>query len=205
MIAIQRINMKKILFILIVLIFSTISICSAYMEDKVFCTIWKNSITVTMEKENNYKCTEYITLLSQAINTEYNDVLSIQKLINQWYDIDFRKSIREEKRAKIKKMITIKNQIESAVAEFDSNLFTKIKEYVVYTTSSYKTTCKKALKGLQNIQSQWWKISSSIKKKMGYLQEEIDTIDNIIKAADYDTLIKNFNRHLYLKNLIEWK
>ena len=40
---------------------------------------------------------------------------------------------------------------------------------------------------------------------MGYLQEEIDAIDNIINATDYDTLMKNYNRHLYLKNQIEWK
>lgn len=197
--------MKKVVLISIVLIFWIISTCSAYMEDKVFCTISKNSITVTLEKENNYKCTEYLILLSQAINTEYNDVLSIQKLINQWYDVDYWKNIRETKREKIKKMITIKDQIESAVAEFDANLFTKIKEYVVYTTSSYRTTCKKALKWLKNIQTQWWKISSSVKKKMDYLQEEIDTIDNIMKSIDYDDLMKNFNRHIYLKNQIEWK
>ena len=67
------------------------------------------------------------------------------------------------------------------------------------------TTCKKTLKLLKNIQSQWWKISSSVKKKMNYLQEEIDTIDNIMKSTDYDDLMKNFNRHIYLKNQIEWK
>ena len=197
--------MKKIILTIIVFTIFFAGFSSAYMEDKVFCTIWKNSITVTLEKEQNYKCSEYLTLLSQAINTEYNDVLSIQKLINQWYDVEYWKNIRESKRDKIKKMITIKDQIESAVAEFDSNLFTKMKEYVVYTTSSYRTTCKKTLKLLKNIQSQWWKISSSVKKKMNYLQEEIDTIDNIMKSTDYDDLMKNFNRHIYLKNQIEWK
>lgn len=197
--------MKKTILTFIVIITFVTSLCSAYMEDKVFCTIWKNAITVTMEKESNYKCDEYLTVLSQAINTEYNDVLSIQKLINQWYDIEYRKEIREEKRARIKKMITIKDQIESAVAEFDHNLFIKLKEYIIYTTSTYGTNCKKALKWLKNIQSQWWRISSSVKKKMEYIQEEIDTIDNIMQATDYDTLIENFNRHLYLKNQIEWK
>ena len=197
--------MKKTILTIIVFITSLTSLCCAYMEDKVFCTLWKNSITVTLEKEHNYKCSEYISILSQAINTEYNDVLSIQKLINQWYDVDFWKAIREEKRAKVRKMISIKEEIEKAVAEFDTNLFTKMKEYIMYTTSSYRITCKKLLKWLKNIESQWWKISNSVRKKMGYLQEEIDAIDNIINATDYDTLTKNFNRHLYLKNQIEWK
>ncbi len=204
MITIQSIKMKKIVFTAIVLIFTT-SFCSAYMEDKVFCTISKDSITVTMEKSNNYKCSEYLSVLSQAINSDYNDILSVQKLINQWYDVDFWKQIREEKREKIKKMISIKDQIETAIAKFDSNLFEKIKEYVVYNSTPYRATYKKALNALNAIQQQWWKHSSSTTKKIEFMQEEITVIDNIIQATDYDTLIKNFNRHLYLKNQIEWK
>jgi hypothetical protein len=30
-------------------------------------------------------------------------------------------------------------------------------------------------------------------------------IENIMNAEDYDVLIKNFNRHVYLKKQIEWK
>lgn len=197
--------MKKVLLISIVFLSFVSSISFGYMEDKVFCTISKNSITITLERENNYKCMEYLNVLSQTINTEYNDVLSIQNLINQWYDIEYWKNIREEKRDKIKKMITVKNQIESAVKEFDQNLFMKIKEYVVYTVSPYKTTYKKALKNLKAVQQQWWKISNTVKKTMDYLQEDIEVIDNIINSTDYDILMKNFNRHLYLKKQIEWK
>ena len=205
MIAIQRIKMKKTIITTIVLIFWTISICSAYMEDKVFCTISKNSITVTLEKQNNYKCSEYISVLSQAINTESNDILSIQKLINQWYDVDYRKEIRDAKRDKLKKMLTVKWQIEAAVSEFDANLFVKLKDYIIYTVSSYQTKYKKVLKHLNNLKNQGWAISSNVKKKMDYLQEDITVIDKIIEATGYEVLMNNFNRHLYLKNQIEWK
>lgn len=175
------------------------------MEDKVFCTIWKDSITVTMEKNNNHKCNEYINALSKAINTEYNNVLSLQQIINQWYDIDFWKSIREQKRTQIKKMISIKEQIESAVSEFDQNLFKKIKEYIIYSASSEKSKYKKTLKYLENMKKSWTYISPSINKKMQYLSEEITVIENMTSATDYDTLMKNFNRHLYLKDQIIWK
>jgi len=197
--------MKKIILSIIVFVGVFSCFCSAYMEDKVFCTLWKNSITVTLEKQHNYKCSEYLTLLSQTINTEYNDILSIQKLIKQWYDVDFWKEIREWKREKLKKMITIKEQIEKAVSEFDSNLFIKMKDYVVYTVTPYQTKYKKILKQLNNIKNQWQKLSNDVKKKMEYLQEDVTIIDNIIKSTDYDILMKNFNRHLYLKNQIEWK
>ena len=195
---------KAILSITIFSIFFT-GFSLAYVEDKVFCTIWSNSITVTMEKEHNYKCKEYLSVLSQAINTEYNDIISIQKLINQWYDVDYWKEIRETKRERLKRILTLKEQIETAVAEFDTNLFVKMKDYIIYTVSPYQTKYKKVLKHLENYKNQWWRITSDVKRKMDYFQEDITVIDNIINATDYDTLIKNFNRHLYLKNQIEWK
>lgn len=197
--------MKKTALAIVMFSIFFIGFSSAYVEDKVFCTIWSNSITVTMEKEHNYKCKEYLSVLSQAINTEYNDIISIQKLISQWYDIDFWKEVRETKRDRLKKILTLKEQIETAVTEFDTNLFVKMKDYIIYTVSPYQTKYKKVLKHLNNYKNQWGKIPSDIKRKMDYFQEEISVIDNLIEATDFDTLIKNFNRHLYLKNLIEWK
>ena len=197
--------MRKFIIAIIVFVLFFSAFSFAYMEDKVFCTLSRNSITVTLEKQQNYKCSEYLSLLSQAINTEYNDILSIQKLIKQWYDVEYWKEIRQAKTEKLKKMLTIKEQIELAVSEFDSNLFVKMKDYVVYTISSYQVKYKKALKHLNNLKDQWGVISNDVKKKMNYLQEDITVIDRIIEATDYDTLIKNFNRHLYLKNQIEWK
>ena len=196
--------MKKLFWIFIVLIIN-LSICSAYMEDKVFCTIWKNSITVTLEKQSNYKCVDYVSLLFQTINTEYNNILSIQKLIKQWYDVDYRKTIMDDKIEKLKKMLTIKEQIETAVSEFDSNLFIKVKDYVIYSVSSYQTKYKKVLRYLNSVDSEGWKISSDMRKKMGYLQEDILVIDKIYESTGYETLVNNFNRHIYLKNQIEWK
>ena len=197
-------SMKKLFWILIVLIMN-LTICSAYMEDKVFCTLWKNSITVTLEKQSNYKCSEYLSVLSQIINNEYNDILSIQKLIKQWYDVDYWKEIRESKKEKLKKMLTIKEQIETAVSEFDSNLFVKVKDYVIYTVSSYQTKYKKVLRYLNSVDSGGGKMSSDMRKKMDYLQEDILVIDKIFDSTGYEDLVNNFNRHIYLKNQIEWK
>ena len=197
--------MKKFILTIMLLIYLVTNVCFAYIEDKVFCTLWKNSITVTMEKENNYKCTEYLTLLSQVINTEYIDILSIQKLIKQWYDVEYRKEVMEMKKEKLRKVIALKWQIETAISEFDSNLFIKLKDYIIYIVSLKQNKYEKVLKHLNNLEKQGSMVSKSIKKKMEYLQEDITIIDNIIEATGYDTLMNNFNRHLYLQNQIEWK
>jgi hypothetical protein len=36
-----------------------------------------------------------------------------------------------------------------------------------------------------------------------YLKEQVQVIENILTAEDYDVLIKNFNRYVYLKKQIE--
>ena len=197
--------MKKFLTTIAIITISFIWFSFSYLEDKVFCTITKNSIIVTIEKEKNYKCNEYLSVLSKSINAEYQNVLSIQALIEQWYDVDFWKEIREEKRSLIKKMLSIKEQIETAVAEFDTNMFVKIKDYLVYSSATDRTNFKKTLKHLENIEKNGWHHSSSVKKKISYMQEAITAIDNINSTNDFDTLMKNFNRYIYLKNQIIWK
>jgi hypothetical protein len=197
--------MKKFVTIIAILTITFIWYTHAYLEDKVFCTISKNAITVTIEREKNYKCNEYLSVLSKSINTEYQNVLSIQALIEQWYDVDFWKEIRETKRAQIKKMLSIKEQIETAVKEFDTNMFLKIKDYLVYSTATDRTNFKKTLKHLENIEKNGWHHSSSVKKKISYMQDAITAIDTINSTNDFDTLMKNFNKYIYLKNQIVWK
>lgn len=201
----SNLSMKKALIIVWILITCFVWSSFAYLEDKVFCTITKNAIIVTIEKEKNYKCNEYLSVLSKSINTEYQNVLSIQSLIEQWYDVDFWKEIRETKRAQIKKMLSIKEQIETAVQEFDVNMFIKIKDYLVYITATDRTNYKKALKHLDNIEKNGGYINPSIKKKIGYMNDAIAAIDTINSTDDFDTLMKNFNRYIYLKNQIVWK
>jgi hypothetical protein len=196
--------MKKSI-IMIVIIFSFLWTALAYMEDKVFCTVSKNSITVTMEKKNNFKCSEYITVLSQSINNEYNNILSLQKLINQWYDVEYWKEVREQKRTQIKKMLNLKEQIENAVSEFDWNLFIKLKEYIVYSSSSDRTKYKKAIRLIESYQKNWWYLQYDMKNKLLYLKEAVTAIDNMPSTTWYENLMVYYNRYLYLKNQIAWK
>ena len=119
--------MRKLIIFNIIFVLFFLGYSFANMKDNFFCTITPGSITVTLERQNNYKCSQYIKVLSQAINKEYKDVLEIQTIIKQWYDIEFWTSIRENKRERIKKILLVKEQIEEAVFNFDDNLFLKIK------------------------------------------------------------------------------
>lgn len=196
--------MKKLLFASIIFLFAFFGYSFANMQNNFFCTISPDLITVTMERDNNHKCSQYLRVLSQSINKEYNNVLQIQSLIKQGYDVDFWTEIREKKRGDIKKMLIIKEQIEISVQKFDDSLFAKIKEYLVYSSSPYKLKYKKILKPIENIDPTIY-IRYEIKTKIWFMKEQIQVIDAMIISENYDTLMKSFNRYVYLKNQIEWK
>lgn len=196
--------MKKLVLTIVMIWFVFVWASFWYMENKVYCTISPNTITVTLDKQNNYKCGDYVTVLTQAINKEYKNVLAIQNLVKQEYDVDFWISIREKKRDQIKKMLWIKKQIEDSVWEFEENLFDKTQEYIIYSTNAYKIKYKKLLKPLEELE-EWTYLNLSVRNKIKLMQEQLDVIEALSLAEDYEVLMKNFNRYIYLKKQIEWK
>lgn len=196
--------MKKIILI-IISILCIVNVSYGYVEDLVFCTIKSDSITITIKKENNYKCTEYLDVLSQTINTEYNNIISAQNLINKWYDTEFRTEIRDTKIEKVKKLVSTKEQIEEAIKEFDNNLFIKIKDYLTYTLSPERADFQAILKTIKANQKKWINLTNSEKQKLNQIEDAIKQINTIMTTSDFDTLIKSFNKYLYLKKQILWK
>ena len=196
--------MKKTWLTIAVILFGFVGTSFAYMENKVFCTISPSSIVVTLDRESNYKCSDYITVLTQAINKEYKNVLAIQNLIKQNYDVEFWTEIRETKRFQIQKMLIIKQQIEDSVWEFEENLFDKTKEYMIYTTAPYRTKYRKLLRPLEDLESGTY-LSFNVRTKIRLMQEQLAVIAKISLAEEFEVLMKDFNRYVYLKNQIEWK
>ena len=196
--------MKKTWLTIAMILFGFVGTSFAYMENKVFCTISPSSIIVTLDRESNYKCSDYITVLTQAINKEYKNVLAIQNLIKQNYDIEFWTDIRETKRFQIQRMLIVKQQIEDSVDEFEENLFDKTKEYMIYTTAPYRTKYRKLLRPLEYLEGGTY-LSFNIRTKIRLMQEQLAVIAKISLSEEFEVLMKTFNRYVYLKNQIEWK
>ena len=94
------------------------------------------------------------------------------------------------------------DQIEEAVTNFNNSMFDKIKEYLVFSVSPYQVKYKKFLKSFKQFENNRV-LPLNVRNTITYLKEEIQVIENIMNAEDYDVLIKNFNRHVYLKKQIE--
>lgn len=196
--------MNKTWLTIVVILLGFVWTSFSYMEDKVFCTISSNSIIVTLDRDSNYKCSDYTTVLTQAINKEYNNVLAIQNLIKQNYDVEFWTNIRESKRSQIQRMLIIKQQIEDSVGDFEKNLFDKTKEYMVYTTAPYRIKYKRLLRPLEDLDSGIY-LSFNVRNKIKLMEEQLTVISKISSAEKFEVLMQNFDRYVYLKNQIEWK
>lgn len=197
--------MKRKLFIIVfILTWFFFGYSLADMKDNFYCIISSNAITVTIEKGKNHKCSTYINVLSQAINKEYKDFLEIQKIIDQWYDVDFWTTIRNDKIERIKKILLVREQIEEAVISFNNNMFDKIKEYLIFSVSPYHLKYKRFAKSFKQFENSRT-LPLNVRNMITYLKEQVQVIENILTAEDYDVLIKNFNRYVYLKKQIEWK
>ena len=197
--------MKRKLFIIVfILTWFFFGYSLADMKDNFYCIISSNAITVTIEKGKNHKCSTYINVLSQAINKEYKDFLEIQDIIEQGYDVDFWTTIRNDKIERIKKILLVREQIEEAVISFNNNMFDKIKEYLIFSVSPYHLKYKRFAKSFKQFENSRT-LPLNVRNMITYLKEQVQVIENILTAEDYDVLIKNFNRYVYLKKQIEWK
>ncbi|HRU50064.1 MAG TPA: hypothetical protein P5155_01020 [Candidatus Absconditabacterales bacterium] len=197
--------MKRKLFIIVfILTWFFFGYSLADMKDNFYCIISSNAITVTIEKGKNHKCSTYINVLSQAINKEYKDFLEIQKIIDQGYDVDFWTDVRNDKIERIKRILLVMDQIEEAVTNFNNNMFDKAKEYLVFSVSPYYTKYKRFLRSFKPFENSRT-LSRNVKNTVAYMKEQVQVIENIMSATDYDVLIKNFNRYVYLKKQIEGK
>jgi hypothetical protein len=94
------------------------------------------------------------------------------------------------------------DQIEEAVTNFNNNMFDKPKEYLVFSVSPYYTKYKRFLRSFKPFENSRT-LSRNVKNTVAYMKEQVQVIENIMSATDYDVLIKNFNRYVYLKKQIE--
>ena len=108
--------MKKIFVLNIIVVWFFLGYSLLIIWKIIFCVVSPNAITVTIEKENNYKCSTYLDVLSQAISKEYKDFGNTRYY---WTRVRCRfwTTIRNDKIERIK-ILLVREQIEEAVISF---------------------------------------------------------------------------------------
>ncbi|PID34870.1 MAG: hypothetical protein CR971_01010 [candidate division SR1 bacterium] len=176
-----------------------INTTDAYFQDRIYCTIQGEHLTVSLKKNNNYLCKNYILYLKNRIYKEYQTIQKINKLIQQRENIIFWINIKNKKFENIKKINALIQKIQYNTAKFEKNLLTIIQKYL-------KKMLDQEYFYYNKIENNFIYINTSSQEIIN-LQNKITQIKNTIiqtqNAKTMDGLLHKLTQYLYLKKTIK--
>lgn len=196
---------KKIISVLLIslgLLGSSYSF--AYMEDKLYCNLKSNSVLISLQKSDGYKCNVYILEVEKMMKRTYNDIKTISKYIEKKQDVDYRKPLKSKKEDEFEKLENMRYLIKQKMSEFENNLLAKYKGYFKKQNSIYQ---KKIESSFSKIITLSWTIhyTETVKKMTNLFDMQIAIMQKIDEAKDFNELMKLISSYVYLRQQIEWK
>lgn len=175
-----------------------------YMEDKLYCNLKSNSVLISLQKSDWYKCNIYIVEVEKMMKRTYNDIQIINKYINKKQDVEYRKPLKIKKENEFEKLENMRYLIKAKMLEFENNLLAKYKEYFRKKNLSYQTKIEKSFSKI--VVLSWTLHDTEIVKKMTNLFDmQISIMQKINEAKDFNELMKFISSYVYLRQQIEWK
>lgn len=196
---------KKIISVLLISLGLLVSSYSfAYMEEKLYCNLKSNSVLISLQKSDGYKCNVYILEVEKMMKRTYNDIKTISKYIEKKQDVDYRRPLKSKKEDEFEKLENMRYLIKQKMSEFENNLLTKYKGYFKKQNSIYQ---KKIESSFSKIITLSWTIhyTETVKKMTNLFDMQIAIMQKIDEAKDFNELMKFISSYVYLRQQIEWK
>ena len=194
--------MKKLIIciFLAVVCFGTVS---ADLSDWLFCLIKKDQVTISLKQTSwYYKCKDTIVSLERLIIQTAKDLMKIQIYINRGRDLEYRKTVKIEKKALLDKLQLSRITIVDNMKTFEFNLLQKSVGYFVIKITPYKIKLQQSLIKIASLSGA---ASPSLTSYTLLLQSQIATIDSLSKVLTLPELTDLIAKYVYLKKEIEWK
>ncbi len=178
--------------------FTLQSTASADFQDKLYCSLHQETLTVSLKSENSYPCKNYVLYLKNKIIKEYQEIQKINTLIHANNNKIFWIDIKTNKQKNIKTMLNLVKIIEKKAKKFEVNLIKNLriylKKYFAYDREKY-TTMLETIKPYRQIE----------KIKILYNRIIIANmlIDKILRTESMDILSSTFIQYIYLKKTIK--
>ena len=194
--------MKKIVVIVIFILLGIWRV-SADLSDWLFCLIKKDQVTISLKQTQwYYKCTDTIVSLEHLIIATAKDLMNIQTYINRGRDLDYRKTIKLQKKSLLDVLQLSRTTILTNMKTFESTLIQKSIQYFIIRITPYTV---KLQKSLVTIQSLTGVVTPALNSYTLLLKAQVDTIDQLSKTTTQVELTHLLSQYLYLKQEIEWK
>ena len=194
--------MKKIVVIVIFILLGIWTV-SADLSDWLFCLIKKDQVTISLKQTQwYYKCTDTIVSLEHLIIATAKDLMNIQTYINRGRDLDYRKTIKLQKKSLLDILQLSRTTILTNMKTFESTLIQKSIQYFIIKITPYTV---KLQKSLLTIQALTGIVTPELNSYTLLLKAQVDTIDQLSKATTQVELTHLLTQYVYLKQEIEWK
>jgi len=128
------------------------------------------------------------------------DLMKIQTYINRGRDIEYRKIIKIEKQALIKKLQASKSTILINMKTFETSLLQKSVQYFVIKITPYKIRLQKSLVKIQALSGV---ATPALNSYALLLKAQVATIDGLSKVTTTLELNDLLAKYVYLKKTIE--
>lgn len=195
--------MKKIIWTLVSLTL-LLGTCVGYFENKYYCSLQENNIIVALKKtETAKKCMIYISEINQNIATFEKNIGKANYYINKQEDEQYWEQVKAELETNKKKNELVKQQILTAMQDFEKKLFGKVKKLLSYYLLKEKKTVQDKLEDLSEnmakAREQWdMSMFAQYRDEAEMLEIERWLLNSILYAGDFAQMAP------FLKHWIEF-
>lgn len=194
--------MKKIILLAIFALLSIWTV-SADLSDWLFCLIRKDEVIISLKQTTwYYKCKDTLVSLEHLIIDAAKELMRVQIYINRGSDLEYRKSIKIQKKALLDKLQVVRITIGTNMKTFESNLIQKSVQYFIIKITPYKIGLQKSLVKIDVLSGVATPFLNSYAL---LLKAQVTTIEKLGKIATMPELTDLLAKYVYLKKEIEWK
>ena len=158
-------------------------------------------MTISLKQTTGYyKCKATIVSLEQLIISTAKDLMKIQSYIIKGRDVEYRTTVKTEKKALLDTLQLSRKTIITNMKTFETNLIKKSIQYFVIKVTPYKISLQKSLIKIQALSGV---ATPALNSYALLLKAQVATIDGLGKVATMDELTDLLAKYVYLKKEIE--
>lgn len=178
-----------------VMIFSLSSYSTASIyTNQMYCTLHPDGVQIVLRPTDGMiACLDYIAAADAILSRITRDLLLVQSYISRGEDVLFWMDVREELRERFLFIDTVKKNIQSSMELFESNIFAALQRYIQTALLSYYNALQMHLDDMYDF------YENDMPSYVPLLIEQIDTIQAIRTAVDFDDMLPLAARYLYLR------
>lgn len=175
----------------------------ADLSDWLFCLIKKDQVTISLKQTTGYyKCNDTIVSLEHLIVSTAKDLMKIQTYINKGRDLDYRKTLKEQKKILLDTLQLSRMTILTNIKTFESNLLQKSVQYFIVKIMPYKIRLQKSLVKIHALSGV---ATPELNSYALLLRTQVAIIDKFTTVTTQKELVVLIAQYVYLKKEIEWK